>query len=196
MLSCPWESTKNDGSISDQKELFSCRNTSLWILLLSFNFKLERHSKKSILMPKPDSPIQFNQALSNITLDPHQIVDKGSQSSRPWKIQVLYRSQVDVSPLIQENSSVLTNGEGELLVNPAWECPCRVVKEVCELWVSESLGPLVCHLSNWPLSGFLKLGEPRCEQLLNCLGRECCKWVIRNVRRPPPLVKDSHSSLT
>ena len=38
--------------------------------------------------------------------------------------------------------------------------------------MSSEFGPLVDRLSNRPLCGFLALGEPRCEWLLNCLGRE------------------------
>ena len=93
---------------------------------------------------------------------------------------VLYHRQLDlfqfledVSSLIQEASSVLTNWRriGRLL-NSVWECPHRVVKETCALWVSGSLEPLVGRLSNWPSGGFLRLGEPRSEWLLSCMGRE------------------------
>ena len=38
------------------------------------------------------------------------------------------------------------------------------------------LGPLVGRWSNWSSCEFLRLGEPRCEWLLSCLGRE----LIRN----------------
>ena len=80
---------------------------------------------------------------------------------------MLYHLQLDVfqfldnvSPLIQEASSVLTNWRGVCrLLNSVWKCPYRVVKDTCELWVSESLGPLVSHWPNWPLCGLLGLGE-------------------------------------
>ena len=63
-----------------------------------------------------------------------------------WQLD-LFQSLEDVSPLIHEASSVLTNWRGVagFLWNCVWEGPYRVVKDTCWLWVSESLGPLVAQ---------------------------------------------------
>ena len=55
------------------------------------------------------------------------------------------------------------------LFNSVWECPYRVVKDTCEFWMSELLGPLVGCWPNRPTCGLLGLGEPRCECFLSCL---------------------------
>ena len=41
-----------------------------------------------------------------------------------------------------------------------------------KLCVGVSIGPLVSGRPNQPSCGLLRLGEPRCEWLLNCLGRK------------------------
>ena len=59
---------------------------------------------------------------------------------------MLYRRQLDeiqflgdVSPLIQEASSVLTNWRGVCrLLNSVWECPYRVAEGTCELQETET----------------------------------------------------------
>ena len=66
----------------------------------------------------------------------------------------------------------LTGGELAGFLNSVWECPYRVIKDMCELWVSESLRPLVGHWPNWPSCELLALGEPRCTWLLSRLERE------------------------
>ena len=76
----------------------------------------------------------------------------------------LFQCLEDVSPLIQEASSILPNWRGVAgFLHSAWECPHRVVKDRCGLRVSELLGPLEGCLPNRPSCGLLGLGEPRCE---------------------------------
>ena len=79
----------------------------------------------------------------------------------------------NILPLIQEASSLLTNRRrvGRLLTF-VWECSYRAVKDMCELWVSELIWPLVGRWLNQSSCGLLRLGEPRCEWLLSCLGWE------------------------
>ena len=48
--------------------------------------------------------------------------------------------------------------------NSVWECPHRVVKDRCELWVSESLGPPLRPWPNRPSCWLLRLGEPRIQR--------------------------------
>ena len=73
-------------------------------------------------------------------------------SIAPWE-QIMF-SELN---WIELNSSVVTNWRG--VAGSVWECPCRVVKDICELRVSESLGPLVGHWHNRPSCGLLRLGE-------------------------------------
>ena len=79
----------------------------------------------------------------------------------------------------------LTGGELQFS-NSVWECPYRVIKDMRELWVSESLGALLGCWLNQPSCGLLGLAEPKCEWLLSCLGRELgtavqyCRGVISN----------------
>ena len=59
------------------------------------------------------------------------------------------------------------------------------VKDTFEFCSSESSGPLAGRWSNRPPCGLLGLGEPGCEWLLSCLGRELSTallWVISNIK--------------
>ena len=63
----------------------------------------------------------------------------------------------DVWPLVQEASSLLTNwrGVGRLL-NAVWECPYRVLKDTCELWVVRvTRGMLVQPDFTWVAKSYL-----------------------------------------
>ena len=97
----------------------------------------------------------------------------GSYKVHIYSWSVPYHNHWSAQPQFGEVESC---SSPDTLLNTVWEYPYRVV-DMFELWVSESLGPLVGRWPYRPLCRLLGLREPR------------CKWLLRNVISHPLCLK-------